>query len=124
MYGGRLTPRNAPSRAARPQAKSAASSTSPREPSGDWRADLHLLARQQRAVLHHRWLIAALSHWQPLGPATLAYLEFTLGTLEPTGPAARTGLETAALINGFVAILVRSELTRAGWSPRRDRLAP
>jgi hypothetical protein len=89
-------------RAARPQAKSAASSTSPREQSGDWRAGLHLLApQQQRAVLHrHPWLIAALSHRQPLRPATLAYLEFTLGTLEPTGPAARTGLETAALIKG------------------------
>jgi hypothetical protein len=37
-------------------------------------------------------VIAALSHRQPLGPATLAYLEFTLGALEPTGLDAGTRL--------------------------------
>ena len=83
----------------------------PAEPSGDWRADLRLLARQQRAMLHrHPWLITALSHRQPLGPATLAYLEFTLAALEPTGLDAGTRLEAVALLNGFVAILVRAEL--------------
>jgi AcrR family transcriptional regulator len=83
----------------------------PPEPSGDWRTDLRLLARQQRAMLHrHPWLIAALSHRQPLGPTTLAYLEYTLAALEPTGLDAGTRLETVALLNGFVANLVRSEL--------------
>jgi AcrR family transcriptional regulator len=83
----------------------------PPEPSGDWRADLHLIARQQRAMLRrHPWLIAALSHRQPLGPATLAYLEFTLAALEPTGLDAGARLEAVALLNGFVAILVRAEL--------------
>src|ERR1700728_4331221 len=38
-------------------------------PTGDWRADMHVLARQQRAVAHrHPWLITTLSHLQPLGP--------------------------------------------------------
>jgi len=83
----------------------------PEEPSGDWRADLRLLARRQRTLLHrHPWLIAALSHRQPLGPATLAYLEFTLAALEPTGLDAGTRLETVALLNGFVINLVRAEL--------------
>ena len=83
----------------------------PPEPSGDWRADLRLLARQQRAMLHrHPWLIAALSHRQPLGPGTLAYLEFTLAALEPTGLDAGTRLEAIALLNGFVVNLVQSEL--------------
>jgi AcrR family transcriptional regulator len=83
----------------------------PEEPSGDWRADMRLLARRQRMLLHrHPWLIAALSHRQPLGPSTLAYLEFTLAALEPTGLDAGTRLETVALLNGFVANLVRSEL--------------
>jgi AcrR family transcriptional regulator len=83
----------------------------PAEPSGDWRADLRLLARRQRAMLHrHPWLVAALSHRQPLGPATLAYLEFTLAALEPTGLDAGTRLETVALLTGFVINLVRSEL--------------
>ncbi len=83
----------------------------PPEASGDWRADLRMLAREQRAMLHrHPWLIAALSHRQPLGPSTLAYLEFTLAALEPTGLDAASRLETVALLNGFVANMVRSEL--------------
>lgn len=83
-------------------------------PSGDWRADMHLLARRQRAVLlRHPWLIAAASRLQPLGPATLAVVEFALGALEPTGLDARARLETFALVNGFVLGLVRTELTAA-----------
>jgi AcrR family transcriptional regulator len=83
----------------------------PAEPSGDWRADLRLLAGGQRALLHrHPWLIDALSHRQPLGPATLAYLEFTLAALEPTGLDAGTRLETVGLLNGVVISLVRAEL--------------
>ena len=83
----------------------------PPEASGDWHADLRLLAGRQRALLHrHPWLITATSHRQPLGPATLAYLEFTLEALEPTGLDAATGLETAALLTGFVTNLVRAEL--------------
>lgn len=81
------------------------------EPSGDWRADMHLLAQRQRDLLHrHPWLIAAISHLQPLGPALLAVLEFVLGALEPTGLAPSARLETFALVNGFVVSLVRAEL--------------
>jgi AcrR family transcriptional regulator len=81
------------------------------EPSGDWRADMHLLAGLQRALLHrHPWMIEATSHLQPLGPAIVATLEFALGALEPTGLAAGPRLETFALVNGFVAGLVRAEL--------------
>ena len=83
----------------------------PPEASGDWRADLRSLAGRQRALLHrHPWLITATSHRQPLGPATLAYLEYTLAALEPTGLDAATRLETAALLTGFVTNLVRAEL--------------
>ncbi len=92
----------------------------PPEPSGDWRADLHLLARRQRAMLHcHPWLLSALSHRQPLGPSTLAYLEFTLAALEPTGLDAGSRLEAVALLNGFVVSLVRAELSdrQAGLNP-------
>ena len=81
------------------------------EPSGDWRADMHLLAGLQRALLHrHPWMIEATSHLQPLGPAIVATLEFALGALEPTGLTAGARLETFALVNGFVAGLVRAEL--------------
>src|SRR5262249_39316229 len=83
----------------------------PDRPSGDWRADMILLARRQRELLHrHLWLMAALSHRQPLGPATLAFLEFVLAVLEPTGLDAGARLETVALLHGFVVNLVRSEI--------------
>ena len=86
----------------------------PAQPSGDWRADLRGLARQQRALLHrHPWLVEALSHRQPLGPGTLAYLEFTLAVLERIGLEAGAALESTALLNGFVVNLVRSELADA-----------
>ncbi|HLK76118.1 MAG TPA: TetR/AcrR family transcriptional regulator C-terminal domain-containing protein [Streptosporangiaceae bacterium] len=95
------------------------------EPSGDWRADMHLLARLQRAVLHrHPWMIEATTHLQPLGPAILATLEFALGALEPTGLTAGARLETFALVNGFAAGLVRAELaTQAAAVSEPDRAA-
>lgn len=84
------------------------------EPSGDWRADIHLLAHAQRALLHrHPWLIDAISHLQPLGPAVLAVLEFALGALEPTGLPPTACLETFSLINGFIANFARAELASA-----------
>ncbi len=80
-------------------------------PGGDWRADMHRLAGAQRALLHrHPWLIEAASHLQPLGPGTLAVLEFALGALEPTGLPAAARLEAFAIVNGFVISLVRTEL--------------
>jgi Tetracyclin repressor-like, C-terminal domain len=86
----------------------------PETPSGDWRADLSALAREQRALLHrHPWLIDALTHRQPLGPNALAALEFAAAALAPTGQPASTRLETFALLTGFVLNLVRSELADA-----------
>ncbi len=91
----------------------------PPEPSGDWRADVRWFTRQQRAIVHrHPWLIAALSHRQPLGPATLAYLEFMLAALEPAGLEPGAILETVALLNGFVINLARAELVE------RDAIDP
>jgi AcrR family transcriptional regulator len=66
------------------------------EPTGDWRADMHVVAGRQRDLAHrHPWLVTAVSHRQPLGPATLAFLEFALEALEPTGLSARDRLEQA-----------------------------
>jgi AcrR family transcriptional regulator len=81
------------------------------EPSGDWRADIKLVAHRQRDVaLRHPWLPEAVSHTQPMGPATLAFLDWALGALEPTGMSAADRLETIAFVNGFVLQVVRSEL--------------
>jgi AcrR family transcriptional regulator len=80
-------------------------------PTGEWRADLHVAARMQRDLIHrHPWLIEALSHLQPLGPATLAFLEWALAALEPTGLSTAAQLETISLLNGFVTNIVRGEL--------------
>jgi AcrR family transcriptional regulator len=84
------------------------------EPTGDWRADLHTVAGRQRDLAYrHPWLVTAVSHLQPLGPATLALLEFALGALEPTGISVRDRLETIAMINGFVLYAVGAELAGA-----------
>jgi AcrR family transcriptional regulator len=81
------------------------------EPTGDWRADLHEMARRQRTVVHrHPWLIDAVSHLQPIGPSGLALLEFGLAALEPADLPVRDKLEAIALVNGFVLNMVRVEL--------------
>jgi len=78
---------------------------------GDWRADLAASARAQRAMmLRHPWLIEALTHRQPPGPGTLAYLEHVLAALEPTGLPGGEGLLVASLLTGFVLNAVRGEL--------------
>jgi AcrR family transcriptional regulator len=93
------------------------------EPTGDWRADMHGLAREQRALLHrHPWLVTESSHLQPLGPTVLAPIEWALGVLEPTGLPAPERLETIALFNWFVGDMVRGELAaRAAPPPDSER---
>jgi AcrR family transcriptional regulator len=88
------------------------------EPTGEWRADVHALAREQRDLLHrHPWLVTELSHLQPLGPAVLAQIEWALGVLEPTGQSAQERLMTIALLNWFVGGMVRGELAARAAPP-------
>jgi AcrR family transcriptional regulator len=93
------------------------------EPTGDWRADMHVVVGRQRDVaLRHPWLPDAATHLQPIGPASLAMLEFALGALEPTGLSVRDRLEAIALLNGSVLNFVRTELAAraAAASPERQ----
>jgi AcrR family transcriptional regulator len=88
------------------------------EPTGDWRADMHQVAHEQRALLHrHPWLITESSHLQPLGPAMLAHLEWGLGVLEPTGLNAPERLMAIAMLNWFIAGMVRGELATLAAPP-------
>ncbi|MGH3214182.1 MAG: TetR/AcrR family transcriptional regulator [Trebonia sp.] len=81
------------------------------EPTGDWRADMHAVAREQRVLLHrHPWLVTEGSHLQPLGPAILGQIEWMLGALEPTGLSAQERLITIAMLNWFISGTVRGEL--------------
>ncbi|WP_182899096.1 TetR/AcrR family transcriptional regulator C-terminal domain-containing protein [Microbispora sp. H10830] len=58
----------------------------PDGPSGDWRGDLTLLARQIRAAgLRHTWLIPLLTSRPTLGPHLLRVHEFALGAFDETG---------------------------------------
>jgi AcrR family transcriptional regulator len=93
------------------------------EPTGDWRADIHRLAGEQRALLHrHPWLITESSHLQPLGPTVLAQLEWALGALEPTGLSAGERLEMFAMLNWFIGGVVRGELaTRQAPPPESEQ---
>ena len=88
------------------------------EPSGDWRADMHLVAGRQRDLAHrHPWLADATSDLQPIGPAMLALLEFALGALEPAGLSAADRLEGIAIVNGAVLNFVRTELASQAADP-------
>jgi AcrR family transcriptional regulator len=93
------------------------------EPTGDWRADMHRLAHEQRALLQrHPWLVTESSHLQPLGPAILAHIEWTLGALEPTGLSPRERLEAVAMLNWFIGNMVRGELAaRTAPPPDSER---
>jgi AcrR family transcriptional regulator len=95
------------------------------EPTGEWRADMHSLAREQRNLLfRHPWMVAELSHLQPLGPSVLALLEWALGVLEPTGLPAQERLITIAMLNWFIGDMVRGELaTRAAPPPDSQQAA-
>ncbi|MFF5079301.1 TetR/AcrR family transcriptional regulator C-terminal domain-containing protein [Actinoplanes sp. NPDC000266] len=82
------------------------------ELTGEWRADLLAIAGSQRALmLAHPWLPSALPNRSLTGRNTLAYLERGLAALAPTGLDGATRLELIALVTGFVASFVTSELS-------------
>ncbi|MEV5597765.1 TetR/AcrR family transcriptional regulator [Streptomyces sp. NPDC052496] len=95
----------------------------PSAPSGDWRADLRHLFREQRALMRrHPWLPAALPARQTFGPHTLAALEYALTVLEHAGLDGQAGLEVFSLLSGFVASHVTHELAQEG-APGSDSRA-
>lgn len=94
------------------------------EPTGDWRADMHRVAHEQRALFHrHPWLVTESSHLQPLGPAILAQIEWALGVLEPTGLPPGERLETIAMLNWFIGDMVRGELAGRAAPPPDSEFA-
>jgi AcrR family transcriptional regulator len=97
-------------------------SAGPVEITGDWRDDLLALAGAQRALmLAHPWLPAALPNRRLTGTRMLAYLEQGLAALAPTGLDGPTKMEVIALITGFVAAYVTSEL--ANPAPTAEQVA-
>jgi AcrR family transcriptional regulator len=92
-----------------------------RPPSGDWRADLVALAHQLRdAYRRHPWLLDLVPGRVGIGPNAVDQLEYALTALAGVDVAGPVKLEAVAMLNGIVALAVRTELTvgdsTASWS--------
>jgi AcrR family transcriptional regulator len=92
-----------------------------RPPSGDWRADLVALAHQLRdAYRRHPWLLDLVPGRVGIGPRAVDQLEYALAALAGVDVAGPAKLEAVAMLNGIVALAVRTELSvgdsTASWS--------
>ncbi|OKJ03012.1 TetR/AcrR family transcriptional regulator [Kitasatospora sp. CB01950] len=75
----------------------------PEQPSGDWRADLTLLAHQLRAVLtRHTWATTLITHRPGLGPNGLRVTEYHLAALAETPLDGPAKMEAFAQLTGYV----------------------
>jgi AcrR family transcriptional regulator len=104
----------------------------PERPSGDWQADLQVLAGLMHALFsRHRWLV--LLGIQPgIGPATRRYGEFGASALAPLGLSRDQAVSVLAMVNNYVfgfahrqaaweQLRHRAGFTEAGWATRLDR---
>jgi AcrR family transcriptional regulator len=84
----------------------------PEQPSGDWRADLSLVAHQTRAVgLRHPWQ-ATLARRPTLGPHSLRVYDFALHALDGFGLHIDEMTSLSGMVGDYVASAVREEI---GW---------
>lgn len=97
----------------------------PERPSGDWRADLTLVAENTRAVwLRHTWLAGLLRPRATLGPNRLRLVEFAFGALD-VGIPIDDMLTLLEILNGYVEHAVRGEIAwtremrQSGMTPER-----
>ncbi len=82
-------------------------------PSGDWRADLSLVAGRTRAAgLRHPWLIGLLGGRPTLGPQLLRVREFALGALDGLGLDIDAMAGFVGMLDDYVHSAVRREI---GW---------
>jgi AcrR family transcriptional regulator len=89
----------------------------PAAPSGDWRADLTLLAERSRAIrLRHPWFSDA-DRRPSFGPNQLRTVEFGMGALD-VGIPIDDILILVGLVMGYVENTVRQELD---WEEQRRR---
>ena len=83
--------------------------------SGDWRADLVALAHEIREVYRrHPWMLDIAPGRLAIGPSTVDVLEHALSVMQDLDVPAGTKMEAFALMNGFVALLVRTETAMGG----------
>lgn len=88
------------------------------EPTGDWLADLLLIAGRQRDLFKdHPWLIEALPGRTP-GPATTAFLQRCLSILDGVEAEDAAKYEAIAMMTGVVTLFTRAEGYRPGLFER------
>ncbi|MFC5007448.1 TetR/AcrR family transcriptional regulator [Dactylosporangium cerinum] len=84
----------------------------PERPTGDWRADLSLVAHQTRAVgLRHPWQVT-LARRPTLGPNSLRVYDFSLRALDGFGLHVDEMTSLCGMVGDYVASAVRDEI---GW---------
>ncbi len=112
------------------------------EPTGDWRADLRGLARDNRAMLlRHLWVMDFVGGRPPLGPNTLLNADRMLAMLDGVGLDAATAMNILGTVQTYVMGAVLREMRElrqqrdqeqsgiepSEWEPAlaawRDRLA-
>jgi AcrR family transcriptional regulator len=82
----------------------------PAQPSGDWRADLRVIAVQMRAMLRrHPWLSALLNSRPSFGPNGLRYAEFCLAALDGLGLTPATMISIFETIDGYIVGYVQTK---------------
>jgi AcrR family transcriptional regulator len=73
------------------------------EPSGDWRADLRSVARENRAMLmRHRWVMDFVGGRPPLGPNTLLNMDRSMAMLDGLGLSIGMTLSILETISTYV----------------------
>ncbi|MFA1547098.1 TetR/AcrR family transcriptional regulator [Actinomadura chokoriensis] len=97
----------------------------PDRPSGDWRADLTLIAENTREMwLRHPWLAGLHRSRASYGPNRLRLLEFAFGALDVGIPVDEM-LILLDMLNGYVERVVRGEIEwtremrQSGMTPER-----
>lgn len=91
----------------------------PAEPSGDWRADLTLLAqRNRRALRRHPWFVP-LSHHRPMfGPNALRHNEWALRAVDHLGLDVTTMMSIVGLVVGHAQSYAQHEAEEARMRAR------
>jgi AcrR family transcriptional regulator len=100
-------------------------------PTGDWRADLQKLARDNRAsLLRHGWVMDFIGGRPPLGPNTLLNLDGSLAVLDCLGLDTATAMNILMTVGTYVmgAVLrefreIRAQRDQAGIGPEQWRAA-
>jgi AcrR family transcriptional regulator len=97
----------------------------PSAPSGDWRADLRLLAHQQLELLRrHGWVTTVIRLRPSIGPNSLRVTDFFLGAVAGLDLSGGAKMEALAMLNGSVCQFADWEraTTAAATSPQRWQL--